>query len=396
MNDNPEPAVESAFPVHHRGIRWWPAVLIVLLATAALVALWTLPIVRDVRQSRVLNSIYVVAISGALLVAWLVLISAIARQHPSGDRGLVVTVFGGALAATVRIEGVTGDVRPILAFRWSKRIPDRTIDESQGSEDVDLTATTSTDFPQFLGQNRRAVIDYLALDSDWQSHPPKLLWQQPIGEGWGSFAVVGSYAVTQEQHGANEEVVCYEAGTGKPCWRYAYPAEFREVVAGDGPRATPTVVDGRVYSFGATGVLTCLDGRRGELIWSTNVLQDAKSENVRWGKSCSPLLLGEHVIVSAGGANGWSLVAYHKDDGHVVWHGGEENSAYNSPMLVTLDGVPQILVESMAAVIAHDPADGHVLWRHPWGEGSNNIAQPIVIGDNRLFLSSGYGYTAAC
>lgn len=387
-----DPAAVESIRTRPR-IRWWPAVLIVVGAAVGVVLIWTTPITRDVRQSRILGSGSILLGGLALLVAWLLLASRLPVRTRIGFAAVV-----GLLVATAvglfRIEGVSGDVLPVLAYRW-QRSPAESVVPAEPAEsqiDVDLLTTTPDDYPQFLGPRRKPEIDTVRLDPDWAAHPPEQLWHKPIGQGWGSFAIVGPYAVTQEQRGTDEQIVCYEARTGKTMWRYGYPAEFRKVIAGDGPRATPTIDEGRVYAMGATGILTCLDGRRGEKLWSLDVLLQSGGPNPEWGKSCSPLVLGNKVIVSAGGPQGWSLVAYDKHTSEIVWRGGGEPSAYGSPTLVNLCGVPQILILSTRRVVAHDPGDGHVIWERDWGEGSNNIAQPIVVGDDQLFLSSGYGF----
>jgi outer membrane protein assembly factor BamB len=144
--------------------------------------------------------------------------------------------------------------------------------------------------------------------------------------------------------------------------------------------------------MGATGILNCLNAADGSRVWSRDTLADASAQNREWGDSCSPLVTAAHVIVSSGGANGWSLVAYDKATGEIAWHAGDAPSAYASPILATLAGIPQILIVNGNSVVAHGPADGHILWEHPWGDGNSICANPIVIGDNQVFLSTGYGY----
>src|SRR5439155_4409764 len=123
------------------------------------------------------------------------------------------------------------------------------VNDTQSAGDIDLSKTSPRDFPQFLGPDRRAAIQGTPLARDWSKQPPRLLWRQPIGAGWSAFSVVGDYAVTQEQRGDLELITCYELSTGKHCWTHEDHARFSEVMGGDGPRATPTIVDGRVYAL---------------------------------------------------------------------------------------------------------------------------------------------------
>src|SRR4029078_7871923 len=128
-----------------------------------------------------------------------------------------------------------------------------------------------TDFPQFLGPQRSCWIPGPELARDWSKQPPKLVWKRPIGAGWSAFSAVNGYAVTMEQRGAEEWVTCYEVATGEPVWGQAIEARHENPMGGVGPRATPTIHRGRVYALGATGVLRCLDGASGKLLWSDDV-----------------------------------------------------------------------------------------------------------------------------
>lgn len=260
--------------------------------------------------------------------------------------------------------------------------------------------TTPRDYPAFLGGRPWAEVDG-SLDADWKQHPPKLLWRQPIGAGWSSFAIVGDYAVTQEQRGAEELVVCYELKTGKVAWTHSDNVRWDPSGSGAlgkvGPRATPTAHDGRVFSHGATGILNCIDAATGELLWSHDTLAEENGENVMWGKACSPLAVDDLVVVSVGAPGGNSLVAYEQKTGRKIWSGGDRQSSYATPVLTEFGGVRQIVVVNEDFVTAHDAADGRVIWEYPWpgNSGSNaSASQPVPIGDDRLLLTKGYSVPA--
>jgi outer membrane protein assembly factor BamB len=335
-----------------------------------------------------------------LLFLWLVFLAPVSRRARTivGVLGLLVVAIG---AASLRIEGVTGDIYPRVRFRWSPHA-DQTLGKVQAAEGgpVDLASTTEHDYPQFLGANRLATLTNVGLAADWSEHKPKELWRQAIGAGWSSFAVVGNFAVTQEQRGDEELITCYEVDTGKPRWAHSTPVRFEETLAGIGPRATPTIHGGKVYALGAMGHLTCLDGATGRQLWQHNIVEDngAVDTTPIWGKSCSPLIHENKVIVSAGGPNGKSLVALDGDSGETVWSAGDDASSYSSPVLMTLSGVPQIVIVNAKSVVAHDPADGRILWRESWPEGAldqvqgePSVSQPIAVGEDRILLSKGYG-----
>jgi outer membrane protein assembly factor BamB len=190
-------------------------------------------------------------------------------------------------------------------------------------------------------------------------------------------------------------VVGYEVRTGQMQWMHSDPARFSEALGGDGPRATPTIVDGRVYTMGATGLLNCLDGATGKRIWSCDILADNGSKNLEWGKSCSPLLVDNLVVVSLGKRPEHCVAAYDKESGKRVWQAGHDKAGYSSPVLTTLAGRRQILMVNGTSVTAHDPADGQILWEHPWPGEYPKCSQPVPVKGDRVFISAGYGVGAA-
>jgi outer membrane protein assembly factor BamB len=223
---------------------------------------------------------------------------------------------------------------------------------------------------------------------DWDRNPPKLLWKHPVGPAWSSFAVVGDLLYTQEQRREDEAVVCYRADTGEEVWAHLVRTRFNEVT-GDGPRATPTFHKGRLYTLGATGVLSCLDARTGHEFWSTNILQDNGASNIPWGMAGSPLVYENLVVVSPGGPDGKSLVAYDRLTGERAWSAGSDPAAYSSPQWAVLDGVPQVLIFNTGGLSAHDPRTGAELWKFPWPSRiTNNTIQPRILDGSTVLVSS--------
>ena len=197
--------------------------------------------------------------------------------------------------------------------------------------------------------------------------------------------------MTQEQREGQEWVISYHLKSGEVRWMHSDPAAFSDVLAGDGPRATPTLVDGRVYSLGARGILNCLDFFSGELRWQRNIEQEHQIQGLIYGRSSSPLVIEEAVIVTAGGP-GQALVAYHKDSGAKLWQAGDDVVRNTSPMLASIDGASQIVMLYGETLVGHDPDDGSVLWRHPRpASGFPVAAQPLQISEELIFAPSGYG-----
>jgi outer membrane protein assembly factor BamB len=167
-------------------------------------------------------------------------------------------------------------------------------------------------------------------------------------------------------------------------------------MGGDGPRATPTWHEGRVYALGASGELRCLDAANGKAIWRKNILEDNGAANLQWGMAASPLIVDDKVIVLPGGSSGKSVAAYHKLTGENVWKALDDRQAYTAPILAMLGGKRQVVVVSAQRAMGLAPEDGKLLWEYPWKtEYDVNAAVPVVVGPNRLFLSAGYGHGSA-
>jgi len=230
----------------------------------------------------------------------------------------------------------------------------------------------------------------------WPREGLKPLWKQPIGGGYASFVSAGGRAFTIEQRGSQEVVAAYDVATGRELWTTGWDTVFRESMGGDGPRATPTWADGRVYALGGAGELRALDEASGRTLWRTNILQDAGAANLQWGMAAAPLVVDSTVVVLPGGRNGQSVVAYDRASGARAWSALDDQAAYASPMLVTIGGVRQILVFSATRLLGMTPAGERVLWEYPWKTNYDvNAAQPLMVSENRIFISSGYGTGAA-
>jgi outer membrane protein assembly factor BamB len=247
---------------------------------------------------------------------------------------------------------------------------------------VSLTTDNSAEWPGFRGPKRDGVVRGVRIDTDWTAKPPQQLWRRPVGPGWSSFAVRGDRFYTQEQRGENEVVACYNSKTGQPVWTHRDTARFFESNAGAGPRATPTLSNGRVYSFGATGILNALDANTGSVVWTRDVSSDTGVKVPFWGFSSSPLVLSDLVIVAASG----QLVAYDAATGNRRWLGPAGGGSYSSPQLATIDGVAQVILISGAGTKSIAPADGKELWEYAWS--SNSIVQPAVTPDGDVLITS--------
>jgi outer membrane protein assembly factor BamB len=187
---------------------------------------------------------------------------------------------------------------------------------------------------------------------------------------------------TQEQRGEQEVVACYRLATGEPVWVHQDKARFYESNGGPGPRSTPTLHGARAYTFGATGILNALNAATGAVIWKRNAAADTGAKTPKWGFSSSPLIVGDTVVVAAGG----KLACYDLVSGRPRWTASAGSMSYSSPHLMTLDGVRQIVFLSDDGPIGISPSDGSVLWRHAWP--GSTIIQPALAPDGGLLVTT--------
>jgi outer membrane protein assembly factor BamB len=227
------------------------------------------------------------------------------------------------------------------------------------------------------------VIRGARIDTNWAAAPPVQLWRRPVGPGWSSFAVHGDRFYTQEQRGDDEIVACYRVSTGEPLWAHRDSARFWESNGGAGPRATPTLANRRVYTFGATGILNALDAATGAVVWSKNVAADTGRQVPDWGFSSSPLIVDDKVIVAASG----TPAAYDAATGRQRWVGPSLLVSYSSPHLTTIDGVAHVILLTGSGAVSLAPATGDVLWQHDWQDGGAVITQPALTAEGDILIN---------
>jgi outer membrane protein assembly factor BamB len=378
--------------------------------------------------------IYSIPALSLALVAWAVA----SRRFSTGMRrlSLVATILVACGVFTlIRTDGIWGEGKSEFHWRWTPTAEERLLawqpgpppgpatppaagaagtglpippDETRAEEEppagaVDPTAaidiekpaeapapgertvTPAGAWPGFRGQARDGVARGVRTATDWSQTPPVELWRRPVGPAWSSFAVSGRVAYTQEQRGDDEIVSAYDVVTGQPVWSHGDKARFWESNAGAGPRGTPTLGNGRVYTLGATGIVNALDARTGAVVWSRNAATDTGVEVPGWGFAGSPLVVGGLVVVAASGR----LAAYDAATGTPRWLGpAEGGGGYSSPHLATIQGVEQILLQRGGGVLSVAPADGSVLWQHVWEPGAS-IVQPALTAEGDVLISGG-------
>jgi outer membrane protein assembly factor BamB len=257
-----------------------------------------------------------------------------------------------------------------------------------------LNGQTPGEWSQWRGANRDGLSAETGLLQDWPKFGPPLKWTTTgAGIGYSSFSSSNGRLYTLGARGGLEYVLAFDRATGKKLWETQNGRKL-ENDRGDGPRSTPTVEGDRLYVFGGSGDLTCLENATGKPIWSINLVQKFGGVNPYWGYSESPLIVGDRILVNAGGRRA-SIVAVSKADGSTLWQQHSDGAGYSSPMLMRTGSLNQVIFFTESHTLAVDPRDGRLLWTYSKANnGTANIATPIVRG-TRVFVSSDYGAGAA-
>ena len=246
----------------------------------------------------------------------------------------------------------------------------------------------------YRGPGRAGIYDQTPINTDWPPDGPPELWRQEVGGGYASMVVADSLVFTIEQRRDREVVAAYRLMNGAQVWEHSWKSRFSESMGGDGPRATPTWDDGRLYALGANGDLVCLQAGDGMLLWNRNILKDAGASNLTWGMAAAPLVVDDLLIALPGG-RGRSVIAYDKLTGEIRWSALDDKAGYVSPQVATLAGERQLVVVSGTRVLGASLEDGSLLWSRDWETSYDaNCAQPLIVDENHVFVSSGYGHGA--
>ena len=430
-----------------RALRIWPAVVLVIalwglrivpglypepsvpviwirfmgpLVCAGLILLWWLLLSRALWKERVLGLIGLAVIAGATtqlldkslrgfgvmihVVPWGITAFAVALIVLGGILStrrtwyaLLVALIGFGYWDLVRTDEIRGDFQSVHNWRWQPTAEDRFLNSlaARGPHVGDTAAVSHSmddpEWPAFRGPDRTGVQPGIVLATDWNSMPPNEIWRVRVGPGWSSFSVAGARLFTQEQRGEDEAIVCLDAATGSEVWAHTYASRFWEVVGGAGPRATPTLDDGRLFALGANGILHCLNPQNGDVFWQRDIREDAGRQPPTWGFASSPLVTHDAVIVHAGGEGDRGILAYDAVTGESRWGASAGDHSYSSPHLVEILGQTCVLMLSNVGLMIVDPADGAQLGEHAWHAEFYRVVQPLVFEDTSVLLGTAMG-----
>ena len=255
------------------------------------------------------------------------------------------------------------------------------------------TGGEAGNWAQYRGPNRDGISSETGLLTQWPATGPKVIWRVPIGEGYSSIAIDGDRIFTMAGEEEDEFALCLKTDNGEEVWRYRTDSKFSQSW-GSGPRSTPTIDQGRVYVHSAKGKLFALDAASGQRLWKVDLRRRFGSEIPSHAYAASALVEGDLLLLPVGGREGEFMVAFDKREGGVVWTSHTDPLAYSSPIAVTIHGKRQILFLTTENLVSVAPADGRVYWTYPWSSPLN-IAAPIFVPEDRVFVSTAYDVGAA-
>jgi outer membrane protein assembly factor BamB len=257
-------------------------------------------------------------------------------------------------------------------------------------------ALLAADWPQFLGPSRNGVYTGPPIAESWPSTGPRVVWRKHVGEGFAGPAVAAGRLILFHRVAREEVVESLDARTGAPQWRHAYTTTYRDDFGFDeGPRAVPVVVNGRVYTFGAEGMLSAIDLATGKQIWNVDTKRRFNVAKGYFGQAGSPLVEDGRVIANVGGTDGGrsaGIVAFNADTGAVLWTVTNHEASYSSPVTGTFGGKKVALFFTRQALVGLDPSNGTQLFQRPWrsrSQASVNAASPVIV-DDLVFVSATY------
>ena len=262
---------------------------------------------------------------------------------------------------------------------------------------LSMARVVGADWPQWLGPNRDgSTTDSIA--TKWPADGPTKVWSRDVGHGFSGPAVGGGRLILHQRRGERDVVECLDAVRGgEPLWVREWPATYRDDFGfDDGPRATPSIVGGRVYTLGAEGTLSCLEMASGAVVWRVAMPKEFGADKGFFGFACSPLVMAGQVMLNVGGRDGAGVVALDAGTGKLRWKATSHEAGYAAPVAMGTGSESKIVFFTREGLVVVGPVTGAIEAEFPWRarqSASVNAATPLVVG-KRIFLTSSYGVGA--
>ena len=242
-----------------------------------------------------------------------------------------------------------------------------------------LNTAAAEDWPRWRGVRGDGTWQAPLVPAKFPEGGPPVLWRQPIGPGFSGISVAAGrvYTMDRPADSDDERVVCLDEKTGALVWQHRYRATYGKLDYGKGPRCTPTIHDGRVYTLGAVGHVHCLDAANGKVLWSKDFVGEHGAKLPEWGFAAMPVIDGKLVILHAGLPSG-CYSAYDRITGQEIWRGGEDPAGYGTPIVIEHAGLRQLIGWTPEHIVAHRLDNGRLLWKYPYKVTYGvSIATPI-------------------
>jgi outer membrane protein assembly factor BamB len=327
--------------------------------------------------------VYALPTLSLVLILWIMVSKNFPQRKKLLTMSLAIFISCG-IWLSVRSGGLSSNAKADFSWRWKEVSNESFLSQKVDPHTSTLSTNTIAEWPGFRGPNRDGIVHGSKIETDWSTSPPKELWRRPVGAGCSSFASQGDFIFTQEQRDEYELVSCYNLFTGEPVWLHKDSTRFYDQHAGAGPRSTPTLNQGRIYTLGATGIINVLDGGNGSLFWSKNAANDTDSKDSGWGFTSSPLVVNETVVVASAG----NLIAYNTNSGEEIWTYSDSTDSYSSAHLLKINGENQIAFLSGNGATGLDIENGKPLWYHSW-PAETRILQPVILANQDFIINSG-------
>ncbi len=249
------------------------------------------------------------------------------------------------------------------------------------------------DWPQFLGPTRNGIAS-----GPKPGAKADLLWKHDVGHGFAGPVISEGKLILFERVKDREVLSAVQLNTGARVWTSDYGTKYQDDFGfDDGPRSAPTVANGKIYTFGAEGMLTCVNAATGKMIWNVDTRAKYGFRKGWFGAAGAPLVEGGLVMLNVGGNNGAGIVAFDRETGKQVWTSTEDEASYSSGIVATIGGDRHAFFLTRAGLVDLEPLTGKVRFQFPWrsrNDASVNAATPVVVGD-QVFISSSYRTGAA-
>jgi outer membrane protein assembly factor BamB len=285
----------------------------------------------------------------------------------------------------------------------------------RGSVEVSAKPKTGSDWPCFLGPTHDGKSTETGILTNWPETGPPIVWHRPLGTSYGIGSVADGRYYQFDRHGDEARLTCLDAASGEFLWKFGYPTDYEDYLGyNNGPRCSPVVDDDRVYVFGAGGMLHCVNGSDGSLVWKVDTARRFGVVQNFFGVGSTPVVEGDLLIVMVGGSppesqeagrydmgrvqpNGTAIVAFDKRTGEVRYTAGDELASYAVPQMATIGGRRWGFLFARGGLIGFEPSTGAIDFHFPWRaqiHDSVNAATPVVVGDEVLITET-YGPGAA-